>query len=129
MAQDADAAVLSHQQGQRQPAAPVFALTSTLLGNGNKSLDWSKPENQKLYNNAIEKLNMSSERKSDHIILLAQATQNQAEKLGFNQTIMNIPDGDNVNRHLIDAHRLLSYQNIEDWANVNIVNQRTRAAQ
>ena len=72
---------------------------------------------------------MVFEGKSDQIILLAQATQNWAEQLGFEQTIVDIPYGDNVNSHLIDAHWLLSYQNIEYWANANIVNQQTRAAQ
>ena len=67
--------------------------------------------------------------KSNQIILIAQATQNQAEQLGFKQTIMNIPDGENVKIHLINAHELLSYQKIEDWANANIVNHQTRSAQ
>ena len=109
MAQAADAAALAQQQGQGQPAAPIFALTPALIGNWNIFLDWEKPENQKLYNKAIEKLNMVFEGKSDQIIILAQATQNWAEQLGFEQTIADIPYGDNVNSHLIDAHWLLSY--------------------
>ena len=47
--------------------------------------------------------------KSDHIILLAQDTQNRDEQLCFDQTIMNITDRDNVNIHLIYTHGLLSY--------------------
>ena len=123
MAQAADAAVLAQHQGQGQPVAPVFSLTPTLLGNGNTFLDWTKPENQKLYKKSTEKLNMVFKGNSGQIILLAQAKQNLAEKLGFEQAIMKIPNGDNVNRHLINSHGLLSYQNIEDWSNANIVNQ------
>ena len=112
MAQAADAAALAQHQGQGQSVAPIFLLTPALLGNGNTFLDLTKPENQKLYKKSIKKLNMVFEGNSGQIILLTQATPNPAEQLGFTQTIMKIQNGDNVNRHLIDSHGLLSYQNI-----------------
>ena len=131
MAQSTEAAALAHQQGQGQGqrAALVFELPPVLLGNRNTFLDWAKPDNQKLYKKSIEKLNMVFKGKSNQIILLYQATQNQSGQLGFEQTIVNILDRDNVNRHLIYAHGLLSYHNIQDWANANIVNQQKRADQ
>ena len=42
---------------------------------------------------------------------------------------MNIPDANNINRHIVSSHGLLSYQYIEDIANVSIVNQLIRATQ
>ena len=39
MAQAANADALAHQLGKGKPAAPVFALTPALIGNGNKFLD------------------------------------------------------------------------------------------
>ena len=67
--------------------------------------------------------------KYDQIILLAQAKQNSSEKLGFEKTSMNITNTKNVNRHMINAYGLISYQGIEYSANMNISNQQTRYAQ
>jgi len=109
------------------PAAPVFALTPALLNTG--FLDWTKPENVKLYTKAIEKLDFKFEGKPDQVILLAQATQNRAELYGFDRTVINIPDADGTMRHLIIEHGLLSYEDTRIWAITNVVAQENRAAQ
>ena len=50
-------------QVNNPPAAPVFTLTPALLNTG--FLDWTKPENNKLYTKAIEKLDFKFEGKPD----------------------------------------------------------------
>ena len=83
-----------------QRAAPVFALTPALLNTG--FLDWTKPENVKLYTKAIEKLGFKFKGKPDQVILvLVQATQNRAELYGLDRTVINIPDADGTMRNLI----------------------------
>jgi len=114
-------------QVNNPPAAPVFALTPALLITG--FLDWTKPENVKLYTKAIEKLDFKFEGTSDQVILLAQATQNRVELYGFDRTVINIPDAEGTMRNLITEHGLLSYEDIRIWAITNAVGQENRAAQ
>lgn len=107
--------------------APVFALTPALVGQG--FLDWTKHGNSKLHQKAIEKLSIKFEGKADQILLLGNEMTNKANQMGFERTIMNIPDENGTNRNLIKEHGLLSYPAIETWATANIIGQQTRAAQ
>ena len=107
--------------------APVFALTPALVGQD--FLDWTKHGNSKLHQKAIEKLSIKFEGKADQILLLGNEMTNKANQMGFERTIMNIPDENGTNRNLIKEHGLLSYPAIETWATANIIGQQTRAAQ
>ena len=107
--------------------APVFALTPALVGQG--FLDWTKHGNRKLHQKAIEKLSINFEGKADQILLLGNEMTNKANQMGFDRTIMHIPDENGINRNLIKEHGLLSYQAIEMWATTNVIGQHTRAAQ
>ena len=109
--------------------APIFAVTPALIGNRTVFLDWSKAENTKLYHKAVEKLSVTFGGKGDQVLLLNQSLKDRAAQCGWDTTILTIPDSDNVNRNIISEHGLITYENIRDWANVNIIGQHTRAAQ
>ena len=120
------------QQGAAAAAVPaepvpVFALSPALVGQG--FLDWTKHGNSKLHQSAIEKLIIKFEGKADQILLLGNEMTNKANQMGFDRTIMHIPDENGINRNLIKEHGLLSYQAIEMWATTNVIGQHTRAAQ
>ena len=108
------------QQGAAAAAVPaepvpVFALSPALVGQG--FLDWTKHGNSKLHQSAIEKLIIKFEGKADQILLLVgNEMTNKANQMGFDRTIMHIPDENGTNRNLIKEHGLLSYQAIETWA-------------
>jgi hypothetical protein len=108
-------------------AVPAFAISPALVGQ--EYLERSKSGNIMLYKRAIEKMSTTFNGKADQILLLRQETSNKANQLGFNRTIMSIPDENNVNRNLIKDHGLLLYRAIEEWTTSNIVGQETRAAQ
>ena len=106
---------------------PVFALSPALVGQG--FLGWTKHGNSKLHQRAIEKLSIKFQGNADQILLLGNEMTNKANQMGFDRTIMHIPDENGINRNLIKEHGLLSYQAIKTWATTNVIGQHTRAAQ
>ena len=109
--------------------APIFAVTPALIVNGTVFLDWSKAENTKLYHKAVEKLSVTFGGKGDQVLLLHQSLKDRAAQCGWDTTILTIPDSDAIDRNIISEHGLITYENIRDWANANIIGQHTRAAQ
>ena len=88
------------QQGAAAAAVPaepvpVFALSPALVGQG--FLDWTKHGNSKLHQSAIEKLIIKFEGKADQILLLVgNEMTNKANQMGFDRTIMHIPDENGI---------------------------------
>ena len=115
--------------------APQFALAPTLHPQQAGFIDYGTKEGQKLFE--ITSASLGTERKfdgkSDQINIFKQTLKERADFAGWlqgNNDIINIPTGNGAEtKNLIEHYGVITNDMINDWANANIVNKSTRAAQ
>jgi len=112
-------------QAINAPAVFVFALTPALANPD--PVDYNTSEGMKLYKSATEKLHHTFDGETGSLRLFLQALQQRADAFGW-ESILTVPDDQNIGRNLITEYGRVSMANVIAHATTHVHTQ-TRAAQ
>ena len=123
------------QDAQPEAPAPQFALAPTLHPQQDNFIDYGTKEGQKIFDVISAALGIENkfDGKSSEINIFKQVLSERADFSGWSQgnnDIINIATGNgNETKNLLDNYGVITKEMITTWAQNNIVNQQSRAAQ
>jgi len=112
-------------QAINAPAVFVFALTPALANPD--PVDYNTSEGMKLYKSATEKLHHTFDGETGSLRLFLQALQQRVDAFGW-ESILTVPDDQNIGRNLITEYGRVSMANVIAHATTHVHTQ-TRDAQ